>query len=151
MKRPHGQKQSAAKNVVRAQYVAGSVDGIERVGYRQEYRVNPQSMTECYVALRLFVNTWRWQGVPFYMRSGKRLARRVSEIAIQFKQYLGQSAKRPEFVSIDVRSVVFGESICKERLIALAKQDDRSKSPRFALPIPRSLCLLQPQSEQRTR
>ena len=62
--------EEVAKNVVRAQYVAGSVDGVDRVGYRQEDRVNPQSMTECYVALRLFVNTWRWQGVPFYMRVG---------------------------------------------------------------------------------
>ncbi len=74
-----------AANVIRAQYIAGSVDGVERVGYRQEDRVNPQSMTECYVALRLFVDTWRWQGVPFYMRVGKQLPKKATEISVHFK------------------------------------------------------------------
>lgn len=72
-------------NVIRAQYIAGSVDGVERVGYRQEDRVNGQSMTECYVALRLFVDTWRWQGVPFYMRVGKQLPKKATEISVHFK------------------------------------------------------------------
>ncbi|TLD72652.1 glucose-6-phosphate dehydrogenase [Phragmitibacter flavus] len=75
-----------AKNVIRAQYTAGSVDGVERVGYRQEDRVNPKSMTESYVALRLFIDTWRWQGVPFYMRVGKQLPKKATEISIHFKQ-----------------------------------------------------------------
>lgn len=74
-----------SENVIRAQYTAGSVDGVDRPGYRQEDRVNPQSMTESYVALRLFVNTWRWQGVPFYIRMGKQLPKKATEISIHFK------------------------------------------------------------------
>src|SRR5262249_35552105 len=54
-------------------------------GYLQEAGINPQSTTETYAALRLSIDNWRWQGVPFYVRSGKRLARRVSEIAIEFR------------------------------------------------------------------
>ena len=74
-----------AQNVVRAQYTAGSVDGVDRVGYRQEDRVNPQSNTETYVALRLFIDTWRWQGVPFYIRMGKQLPKKATEISVHFK------------------------------------------------------------------
>ena len=55
-------------------------------GYLQEENIPAGSSTETYAALRLGINNWRWKGVPFYMRSGKRLARRVSEIAIQFKR-----------------------------------------------------------------
>lgn len=73
-----------ARNVIRAQYTKGSVDGVERVGYRQEDRVNPQSNTETYVALRLFIDTWRWQGVPFYMRVGKQLPKKATEISVHF-------------------------------------------------------------------
>jgi glucose-6-phosphate 1-dehydrogenase len=54
-------------------------------GYLQEEGIAPQSRTETYAAVRLSINNWRWQGVPFYLRSGKRMARRVSEIAINFK------------------------------------------------------------------
>jgi glucose-6-phosphate 1-dehydrogenase len=55
-------------------------------GYLEEAGINRQSATETYAAIRLSINNWRWQGVPFYLRSGKRLPRRVSEIAIQFKR-----------------------------------------------------------------
>lgn len=73
-------------DVVRAQYAEG-LQGGERVkGYMQEQDVPPESFTETYAALRLSINNWRWKGVPFYLRSGKRMARRVSEIAIQFKR-----------------------------------------------------------------
>ncbi len=75
-----------AANVIRAQYTAGVVDGINRVGYRQEDRVNPASSTESYVALRLRIDTWRWQGVPFYMRVGKQLPKKATEISVHFKQ-----------------------------------------------------------------
>jgi len=77
--------EEVSKNVVRAQYTAGSVDGVERPGYRQEDRVNPESNTETYVALRLFVDTWRWQGVPFYVRVGKQLPKKATEISVHFK------------------------------------------------------------------
>jgi glucose-6-phosphate 1-dehydrogenase len=72
-------------DTVRGQYGPGVVDGKPVVGYRQEDRVHPRSQTETYAALRLEIDNWRWAGVPFYIRAGKRLARRVTEISIQFK------------------------------------------------------------------
>jgi len=73
-------------DVTRAQYAAGMMGGKQVKGYLEEEGINPQSATETYAAMRLSINNWRWQGVPFYIRSGKRMARRVSEIAIQFKR-----------------------------------------------------------------
>lgn len=73
------------KMAVRAQYAEGFVDGEHVPGYRQEPGVDPRSVTETYVAMQLFVENWRWAGVPFYIRTGKRMARRVSEIAIRFQ------------------------------------------------------------------
>ncbi|MCP5535965.1 MAG: glucose-6-phosphate dehydrogenase [Akkermansiaceae bacterium] len=75
-----------AQNVVRAQYVAGHVDGENVVGYRDEERVDPESMTESYVALRILVDTWRWSGVPFYVRMGKQLPKKATEISVHFKE-----------------------------------------------------------------
>ena len=75
-----------AQNVVRGQYGAGSMGGKVVPAYRAEERVNPQSMTETYVALKLHVDNWRWHGVPFYVRVGKRLAKGGGEIAVQFKE-----------------------------------------------------------------
>jgi glucose-6-phosphate 1-dehydrogenase len=73
-------------DAVRAQYLAGLVGGKVVLGYKEEQGISPDSITETYAALRLAINNWRWQGVPFYLRSGKRLARRVSEIAVHFKR-----------------------------------------------------------------
>src|ERR687890_442026 len=70
---------------VRGQYTSGWVWGDEVAGYREEEEVDPESVTETYVALRLFIDNWRWAGVPFYVRTGKRLPKRVTEIAVQFK------------------------------------------------------------------
>ncbi|MEO6875682.1 MAG: glucose-6-phosphate dehydrogenase [Opitutaceae bacterium] len=72
-------------DVARAQYTAGMMAGKAVPGYLEEEGIAPQSNTETYAAVRLWINNWRWQGVPFYLRSGKRMARRVSEIAINFK------------------------------------------------------------------
>ena len=77
--------EKVAANVVRAQYTAGHVDGIAVPGYREEDRVNPQTDTEAYVAVRLLIDTWRWSGVPFYIRMGKRLPKKSTEISIHFK------------------------------------------------------------------
>jgi len=71
---------------VRGQYVEGTIDGQAVPGYRQEERVSPTSNTETYAAVKLLVDNWRWQGVPFYLRTGKRLPRRVTEIAVEFKR-----------------------------------------------------------------
>jgi glucose-6-phosphate 1-dehydrogenase len=70
--------------VVRAQYLDGWVSGLPVRGYREEPGVGPSSARETYVALRLRVDNWRWAGVPFYLRTGKRLPKRVSEVAVQF-------------------------------------------------------------------
>ncbi len=72
--------------VVRGQYGPGLVNGVEVVGYRQEANVNPQSQIETYVALKLYIDNWRWSGVPFYLRAGKRLPKRTTEIAVIFKE-----------------------------------------------------------------
>src|SRR5437764_14410288 len=70
---------------VRAQYASGVVAGERVNGYREEEGVAPDSRTETYAALRLHVSNWRWAGVPFYLRTGKRLARKVTEIAVILK------------------------------------------------------------------
>ncbi len=80
------------KSVVRGQYGRGYVEGEEVPGYRDEEGVAPDSMTETYVAAKLFVDNWRWADTPFYVRMGKRLARRETTIAIEFK-----SAPHPPF------------------------------------------------------
>ncbi|HZT87430.1 MAG TPA: glucose-6-phosphate dehydrogenase [Stellaceae bacterium] len=74
------------RNVVRGQYTAGTVNGKPVEGYRESEGVNPNSMTETYVAVRLSIDNWRWAGVPFYLRTGKSMARRTTEISVQFKQ-----------------------------------------------------------------
>jgi glucose-6-phosphate 1-dehydrogenase len=73
------------RQVVRGQYFAGSVVGQLRPGYRQEPKVKPDSNTETYVALKLFIDNWRWSGVPFYLRTGKNLPLSASEVRIQFR------------------------------------------------------------------
>jgi glucose-6-phosphate 1-dehydrogenase len=74
------------KHVVRGQYGRGFVEGEEVVAYREEQGVDPNSMTDTFVAAKLFVDNWRWADTPFYVRMGKRLARRETTIAIQFKR-----------------------------------------------------------------
>jgi glucose-6-phosphate 1-dehydrogenase len=78
--------ESVKQNVVRGQYTAGEIDGQQVPGYRQEQGVAPNSMTETYVALKLFVENWRWADVPFYIRTGKRLPKRSTEVTVQFKR-----------------------------------------------------------------
>ena len=73
------------RHVVRGQYVGGQMDGGMVPGYREEPGVNRASGTETFVAARLFIDNWRWAGVPFLVRTGKRLARRTTEIAVTFK------------------------------------------------------------------
>ena len=73
------------KYTVRAQYGPGKVNGEDVPGYRREPGVKPDSTTETYVAINLFVENWRWSGVPWYLRTGKGLAKRASEIAVFFK------------------------------------------------------------------
>lgn len=74
------------RQTVRGQYGTGIIDGAGTAPYRDEPGVSPKSKTETYVALKLELDNWRWAGVPFYLRTGKRLTKRVTEIAIQFRR-----------------------------------------------------------------
>ena len=83
---PQNGDQGDTSNVVRAQYNAGWVDGCEVPGYREDEGVDPASVTETFVALRLQLDSWRWAGVPFFIRTGKRLPKRTTEISIHFRR-----------------------------------------------------------------
>jgi glucose-6-phosphate 1-dehydrogenase len=72
-------------SVVRGQYASGLLDGKPVVGYRKEDRVNPQSKTDAFVAMRFHIDNWRWAGVPVYLRTGKRMPKRATEIVVHFK------------------------------------------------------------------
>jgi glucose-6-phosphate 1-dehydrogenase len=109
--------------VVRGQYAAGAVGGKPVPGYRQEPGVAKDSVTETFIALKLFVDNWRWADVPFYLRSGKRLPKRSTEIAIQFKQIPlslfgrdGDSAIEPNVLALNIQpdegiSLKFGSKV----------------------------------------
>ena len=74
------------ENVVRGQYTAGSVRGRDVTGYRQSQGVSPESITETYIAMKLEADSWRWAGVPFYLRTGKCMTGRRTEVIVHFKQ-----------------------------------------------------------------
>src|SRR2546421_843298 len=82
----HPSPEEAAERVVRGQYDAGEIDGEKVVGYRSEPNVASDSTVETFIALKLLIDNWRWADVPFYLRTGKRLAARDTEIAIQFRR-----------------------------------------------------------------
>jgi len=106
------------KHVVRGQYGRGFVEGVEVAGYREEEGVAHDSMTETYVAAKLYVDNWRWADTPFYVRAGKRLARRETTIAIQFKR-----APHPPFAetsSDDLRPNVLLVHIQPDEGVSLA-------------------------------
>ena len=97
------------KAVTRGQYGEGYINGKDEIGYRQEKDVSPGSNIETFVALRLFIDNWRWAGVPFYLRGGKRLPKRGTEVAIVFKDAPGvlfqQGDKRndPNILAIKIQ------------------------------------------------
>jgi glucose-6-phosphate 1-dehydrogenase len=121
------------QSVVRGQYVAGSVGGKPTLGYREEKGVSPETVTETFLALKLFVDTWRWAGVPFYLRSGKHLPKRSTEIAIQFKQ---------------IPLSLFGRNggTIEPNLLALNIQPDEGISLRFGSKLPGSTVQVRPVS-----
>jgi glucose-6-phosphate 1-dehydrogenase len=115
------------QDTVRGQYGPGTVAGQRVPGYRQEERVNPQSTTETFVALRLQIENWRWAGVPFYLRAGKRLASRSTEITIRFKQpplRLFNSGKNAVCETIE------------PNIISMRIQPDEGIALRFAAKVP---------------
>ena len=78
-------QESLSQDVVRGQYINGSIEGVKVPGYREEVGVDPESNTETFVALRTEIANWRWAGVPFYIRTGKRLAGRDAHIVVNFR------------------------------------------------------------------
>jgi glucose-6-phosphate 1-dehydrogenase len=114
-------------DTVRGQYGPGTVDGKSVPGYRQEDRVHPRSQTETYAALRIEIENWRWAGVPIYLRAGKRLAKRVTEITIQFKQ-------PPLLLFKDTQG--HGAEGIKSNIISMRIQPDEGIALRFEAKIP---------------
>ncbi|MNZ56808.1 Glucose-6-phosphate 1-dehydrogenase [compost metagenome] len=93
--RPFASAEEVKENVVRGQYTQGESKGKKLTGYREEDKVNPESNTETYFAAKVMVDNFRWAGVPFYIRTGKRLPVKTTEVVVEFKQmptnvYLGQ-------------------------------------------------------------
>jgi glucose-6-phosphate 1-dehydrogenase len=104
-------KEGMQTSTVRGQYLAGVADGKPLLGYRQEKGVKPDSTTPTYVALRLFIDNWRWSRVPFYLRTGKRMPERLTEIAITyqsvphvlFRGQDGKAADRPNALILRIQ------------------------------------------------
>jgi len=115
-------------NAVRGQYGAGRIGNADLIGYRSEERVDPNSGTETYAAVKLEIDNWRWAGVPFYVRAGKRMAKRATEISIQFKQ--------PPMMIFNRSGA---ESNCGEiqpNVITMRIQPDEGISLRFGAKVP---------------
>ncbi len=100
---------TVARDVVRGQYKAGSIDGKPVPGYLDEVKVPPGSHCETFVALRTEVQNWRWAGVPFYLRTGKRLAQRTAEIVVTFRE---------------VPHPIFAGSACANKLVIKLQPED---------------------------
>jgi glucose-6-phosphate 1-dehydrogenase len=118
--------------VVRAQYAEGTIDGKSVPGYRSEPDVAPGSTTPTFAAMRISIDNWRWTGVPFYLRSGKRMPQRVTEIAVQFKA--------PPFL-------LFGQKAVEEMapsLLTLRVQPNEGISLRFQVKTPGAMHELTP-------
>ena len=117
-------KEAIAADVVRGQYVAGSVRGKPIAAYRDAAGIAPASTTETYVAMRLSIDNWRWAGVPFYLRTGKALAARKTEIAIKFR-----SAPLALFRDMPIESLA-------QNLLVLRIQPDEGAALHFNAKIP---------------
>jgi len=115
-------------NAVRGQYGPGTVAGQHVVGYRDEERVSPESGAETYAAVRLEVENWRWAGVPFYLRAGKRLKKRATEISIQFKQ--------PPLLIFDRIASSSACQVIQPNLLTIRIQPDEGIALRFGAKVP---------------
>lgn len=121
---PFDEPADVRRDTVRGQYGAGWIGGERVPGYREEHGVDPESNTETFVAMRVMVDNWRWSGTPFYLRTGKRLPRRATEVAIQFKP-----APHLPFATTAVESV-------QPNLLVLRIQPDEGASLRFLAKVP---------------
>src|SRR5712692_11671207 len=114
-------RNDVAANVVRGQYTEGAIHGKSVLGYRQEQNVKPDSQTETFVALRLYIDNWRWADVPIYMRVGKRLPKSATEISIHFK-------KAP--------AVLFNKDLTEQNVLVIRIQPDEGISLRIHAKVP---------------
>ncbi len=118
-------------NVVRGQYGPGLVDGQQVIGYREEDRVSPTSGSETYAAARVEIENWRWAGVPFYIRAGKRMQKRATEISIQFKQ--------PPLLIFDRLASRAVCQVIKPNLLTIRIQPDEGIALRFGAKAPTTM------------
>src|SRR6059036_1546823 len=125
----HWSRNEIAANVVRGQYAKGAIHGDPMVGYRQEQNVNPDSQTDTFVALRLFIDNWRWADVPIYMRVGKRLPKSATEISIHFK-------KAP--------AVLFNKDLHDLNVLVIRIQPDEGISLRIHAKVPGTSLRIEP-------
>ena len=114
-------RNEVATNVVRGQYTEGAIHGKSVLGYRQEQNVKPDSQTETFVALRLYIDNWRWADVPIYMRVGKRLPKSATEISVHFK-------KAP--------AVLFNRGLSDQNVLVIRIQPDEGISLRIQAKVP---------------
>jgi glucose-6-phosphate 1-dehydrogenase len=117
----HLSRNEVAANVVRGQYTEGAIHGKSVLGYRQEQNVKPDSQTETFAALRLYIDNWRWADVPIYMRVGKRLPKSATEISIHFK-------KAP--------AVLFNRGLSDQNVLVIRIQPDEGISLRIQAKVP---------------
>jgi glucose-6-phosphate 1-dehydrogenase len=117
-------------NTIRGQYGPGIVAGQHVIGYRDEERVDPESGTETFAALRLAIDNWRWAGVPFFLRAGKRLKKRATEISIQFKQ--------PPLLIFDRMHATSPCTEIQPNLLIIRIQPDEGIALRFGAKVPTS-------------
>ena len=129
---------SIATSAVRAQYVAGESKGAAVQGYRQEPDVAPDSTTPTFAAIRMLIDNGRWRGVPFYLRSGKRMARRTSEISIQFRI--------PSYLMGGLTGLTPGTPI-EPNVLSLRVQPNDGVTLRFEAKVPGAAMALTPEIE----
>ena len=117
-------KHDLEHNVIRGQYTAAKVRGKQVIGYREEEGVDPDSRTETYVAMKFHIDNWRWGGVPFYIRTGKFLPTRVSEVVIHFKP-------TPQSLFVD------NKDFCNDgNILVIRIQPDEGMLLKFGVKIP---------------
>jgi glucose-6-phosphate 1-dehydrogenase len=133
-------------DVVRGQYAPGFADGEPAAGYREEDGVAPESEVETYVAARISIDNWRWAGTPFYLRTGKRLPKRVTEVAIQFKQvphlpfsYSASEQLEPNVLVLRIQpnegiGLRFGAKVPAPRVVMRTVQMDFQYDTAFSVP-----------------
>jgi glucose-6-phosphate 1-dehydrogenase len=125
-------QENVERDVIRGQYAGGSLYGEKKTGYLKEEGVNPNSGTETFVAMKILLHNWRWAGVPFYLRTGKRLPKKITEIAIFFKS---------------APLLIFGPEAVEEakpNVLALSIQPDEGISLSFDSKIPGAASRIRP-------